>query len=335
MTANILLQAAGIVVLGVLTLEVYMTALTMQGAGPLTGRLARLLWRGLLALHRRRANHDLLGLAGGGIAALTLGMWILALWAGWGLIFAGAPGSIVADPSGVPADLASRLYFAGFNIFTLGLGDYRPEGAGWQAATVLASASGLVAVTFSITYLLPILSQAVSRQALAGRMGLLGLTPGEVAASAAADPGGFDQRLAELTPDILMQARRHLAYPVLHYFHTGESRLALPLRIAVLREGVLIASEHARPSEAASERLALLKAVDVFIDSVASELGGGRSAPSGLKPEDSAAHVAPRQGPPGRAQEDNDCSRGLMKALVEHDGWAWTDVTAPLTRDAG
>lgn len=227
MANNVLLQLAGALLLGVLAFEVFITAMTMRGSGPLTGALARVLWSVLLAAHRIRPRHGLLSFAGGAIAAMTLVLWVLTLWMGWGLIFAGAPGSIVNVQSGLGADLPSRFYFAGFNIFTLGVGDFRPVGALWQFMTILASASGLVAVTLAITYLLPILSQAVSRQALAGRIGLFGDTPAGIAADAwSQGPQTYAGRLEGLAPDILQQGRQHLAYPVLHYFHTTDPRLA-------------------------------------------------------------------------------------------------------------
>lgn len=329
--SNLLLQLAGAVTLGLLAVDVFLTALTMRGAGPLTGRMAQGLWRGLLRLHRARPSHRLLSFAGGAIAALTLAYWVMVLWAGWALVFAGAAGAVV-DSQGQPADLWSRIYFAGFNIFTLGLGDYRPVGAPWQMATVLASASGLVVVTVGITYLLPVLSHAVSRQALAGQVGLLGLTPARVAMNAQAQgPDAFADRLSGLEADILQQGRRHLAYPVLHYFHTGDPRLALPLRLAVLYEGLLILThglgEPDQPAPPAC--LSTLAALDLFLDSIAHDVLAGEAqtppAPSLTPLADAGAPVQSRAAFEA-ALRHRDHRRGLMRGLLAHDGWRWSDV---------
>ncbi|MEH6665781.1 MAG: potassium channel family protein [Brevundimonas sp.] len=329
--SNLLPPIAGAVLLGLLTVDVFVTALTLRGAGPLTGRLAQGLWRGLLRLHRGRAGHRLLGFAGGAIAALTLAYWVLVLWAGWALVFAGAAGAVV-DSQGQPADLWSRIYFAGFNIFTLGLGDYRPVGAAWQMATVLASASGLVVVTLGITYLLPVLSHAVSRQALAGQVGLLGPTPARVALNARAQGlDAFAERLSRLEGDVLQQGRRHLAYPVLHYFHTGDPRLALPLRLAVLYEGLLILThglgDRDQPPPPAC--LSMLAALDLFLDSVAGDLLAGEAqtppAPSLTPLADAGAPVRPRAAFEA-ALRRRDHRRALMRGLLAHDGWGWSDV---------
>lgn len=327
--SNLILQLAGAVTLGILAFEVFVTALTMQGAGPLTGRMVQGLWLTLLRLHRRRSSHKLLSLAGGVIAALTLACWVMVLWAGWALVFAGGGGAIV-DSQGQAADLWSRIYFAGFNIFTLGLGDYRPVGAVWQMATVLASASGLVVVTLGITYLLPVLSHAVSRQALAGQISLLGLTPSELAANARSE--GLDviaDRISSLQPQILQQGRRHLAYPVLHYFHTADARLALPLRLAVLYEGLLLvvhglgAGEDSVPP-AYRETLA---AVAMFLDSIEHDVLAGDEppppAPSLGALTDAGAETQADFEAALRPYRDR---RRLMRDLLAHDGWRWTDI---------
>lgn len=331
MIDNLLLQLAGYAVLAVLAFEVFVTTLTTRGSGPVTGLLARALWRRLRRLRRRERGPDLLAYAGGAIASLTLAGWIMALWVGWGLVFAGAPGAIIDAGTSAPADLAARVYFAGFNLVTLGIGDYRPVGAEWQLITVMASASGLVAITLAISYLLPVLSQAVSRQALAGQIGLLGRTPEQVARNAWTEgPDSFGQRLSSLTPDLLRQGRQHLAYPILHYFHTGDPRLALPLRLAVLHEGLLlIVYGVQRDGGAPAAHRALLEAIGLFLDSIEEDVLSRASDPPA--PPNLAALAA--AGAPvvsaatfRASLQDNDRARRLLCGFVEHDGWGWRDV---------
>lgn len=84
---------------------------------------------------------------------LTLGTWLLLLWAGWTLVFSASPEAVLQDPEGVPADGWARAYFAGFSVFTLGVGDYVPNGPVWQLLTVVAVVSGLALTTMAITYL--------------------------------------------------------------------------------------------------------------------------------------------------------------------------------------
>lgn len=334
MLANLLLQLGGVLMLGVLAVEVFVTTLTMRGSGPLTGRVADACWRAFLSIHRGRSAHRLLAFGGGAIAVLTLALWILVLWAGWALIFAGAPDAVV-DSSGRPADLWSRIYFAGFNIFTLGLGDFRPVGAAWQIATALSSASGLVAITLAISYLLPVLSQAVSRQALAAQIGLLGETPSDVARDAwRLGPDAFAGRLSGLAAGVLRQGRQHLAYPALHYFHASDPRFALPLRLAVLHEGLLMVAHGLRADDAHATSPAcgdLLEAIGLFLDSIGDDvLGRVEDVPPPPSLSPLAAAGAPTTAQPRFAEALEPCRRRrrLLRGLVEHDGWRWEDLRA-------
>ena len=78
----------------------------------------------------------------------------------------------------------------------LGNGDYAPTGA-WRVVTMVASASGLMIVTLSITYLVPLLSAVVEKRALAGRISILGSTVPEMVRKLTSP--GADEVRAELS----------------------------------------------------------------------------------------------------------------------------------------
>ena len=94
--SSTLLVLLGSVVLLLAAWDVFITTLTLRGGGPVVRRATRLVWSGLLALHRRGWRHGLLSLGGGVAVALSLGVWVILLAAGWGLIFAGLPGAMEA-----------------------------------------------------------------------------------------------------------------------------------------------------------------------------------------------------------------------------------------------
>lgn len=265
------LLAAGLTLLAIVGRDVFITSLTLRGGGSLVIWLARGLWGAALALHRRRASHGLLTLAGGLTAASTLLAWMLLLWGGWSLVFAAAGLAIVDASTGEPAGLWARVYYAGYSTFTLGLGDYRPLGAAWQLATAASAAVGLVGATLAITYLVPTLSAAVQRQSLAGQIWLLGATPQEVARAAARNPEAFASELTSLRSQILDSARQHLAYPILNYFHAEDPRFALPLRLAVLQEGMLLAACGLRDPAKAYDLERGLTTIRLFLDSVTAD----------------------------------------------------------------
>jgi hypothetical protein len=168
MAAELVLDAAGAVMVGLAVLDALTTTLVVSSAaGPLTSRIGRSWWR---LVHRlaRRPDPRWLTSAGPIIAVLTLSGWLLLLWGGWTLVFSAAPDAVLDDSAGVAADGWARAYFAGFSVFTLGVGDHVPNGAVWQLLTVVAVISGLALTTMSITYLVPVVTasrNAASRPA--------------------------------------------------------------------------------------------------------------------------------------------------------------------------
>lgn len=149
---------AGLGLLGVLAYDALSTTLGMTTpAGPLTARTARRWWQ--LARRLARGPHSLLlSVTGPFILVMTFTTWVLLLWAGWTLVFSAVPEAVVSSASGAPADTLSRIYFAAYTTFTLGIGDYVPQGGVWQLATSLSVISGLALTTTAITYLVPVVT---------------------------------------------------------------------------------------------------------------------------------------------------------------------------------
>lgn len=47
-----------------------------------------------------------------------VGVWVVFSRLGWSLVFASWETSVIASDTKVPADLAGKIYFAGYTIFT-------------------------------------------------------------------------------------------------------------------------------------------------------------------------------------------------------------------------
>ncbi|MFT4934543.1 MAG: hypothetical protein ACI9LT_001226 [Pseudoalteromonas distincta] len=325
--SSTLLLLLGSVVLLLAAWDVFITTLTLRGGGPVVRRATRLVWSGLLALHRWGWRPGLLSFGGGVAVALSLGVWVILLAAGWGLIFAGLPGAVVDGSSGAPADLLSRLYFAGFNLFTLGVGDYRPSGPLAQALTVAASASGLLGITLAITYLGPVASGGVSRRALAGEISLLGQTPDEIIEAARAQGADrFAARLEGLAPAILKMAEQHLAYPVLSYFHSPQPRLALPLRLAGLYEALLaLKCGQENHAKVVRDYDAVLEAIEIYVRRLGREAADGKTAPEPQATD--LCGLAADSEPSSTGRDAAAITRRRLCAMVERDGWTWRAVS--------
>lgn len=332
----------GLTILSLVAWDVLATTLSLQSvAGPMTRLLMRAIWSVL----RRGAGPvgaALKARAGPAVLLATVAAWVVMLWAGWWLVLLADDGGVVEAATGAPASASERLYVAGFSISTVGLGDFRPMGAGMQLAINLAGLSGLVLATLAISYLVPVVSAVLERRQQAGELWALGPDPQRLLLAGwdGTDFSSLSPTLTSVAPGVLLTAERHNAYPVLHYFHGGEPSIAFPVRVAALDEalGLLrgaIAPE-VRPDEPSMRQAE--HAVTRLLEVVA---GDFTHAPSPASPPPPAIEELEAAGVPMRALEEQQAAlqsrgarRGQLKRFVTHTGWCWDDVHDPAgTRD--
>lgn len=242
---TVLLWILGLLCVAIVVIDLLWTIMAAgAGGGPLTSALADRLWS---ALPRgdTRAHHRLLQVAGVGVTVTIVFVWFLLLIAGWTLVFNASPDAVVHSGSGQPADVWARLYFTGFTVFTLGIGDYVPGDGVWQMMTVLATGSGLSLVTLAITYMLSVTSSVTQRRQLASQIAALGKSPVTILERAwdGQEFQGLEDQLRTLSSQVSDLGQRQLAFPALHYFHSVHRENAVAPGIAVLDE-LLTVLEH-------------------------------------------------------------------------------------------
>lgn len=320
-------------------LAVYETAVAViaagSGGGPVTETVGRALWRLALTLNRRLRTNRGLQAIGVAIVMVTPLLWVASLLAGWTLLFNAADGAVVHTATGVPADAVGRLYFAGYTAFGMGNGDFSPSGSGWQVATVLANLSGLVTVTLSVTYLVPVVQAAAHRRRLARTIASLGGTPGGILERA------WDgERLSGLAPfatdllgEIHLVAEHHLAYPVLHYFHAIDPQASFTPRLAALHEAVLVALSGLPPDRLVEPATlqALDEGIHAFVDTLPAHMTGeAGTAPRPIDTDGLLARGLPVDVDAVRAAcEQRRDTRRRLASIVEYDGWSWEAAVLP------
>lgn len=326
---------SGVLVLALVLWDIVVTTVTSQGAGPITARIMRWLWRGLLLLHRPQGTHRLLSVGGVAVVVGSILLWVLLLWTGWSLIFLGSDGAIVAATTGEPADFWSQVYYAGFTLFTLGLGDFKPVGSLWQVLTAVCAANGLLTLTLSVTYLLPVISAATQKRQLASIISLLGGTPTEILRRNwnGSDFRRLEQPLSQIYPSIVSLAQQHLAYPSLHYLHSNTPAAAFSVRLAALDDAISILGNAVREDLRPDATTLMLnrEAIVLFLRLLeCSKVRPADNAPpepslDGLPPES----LDPGASSPAEAFAALRQHRRLMRGFVENDGWTWNEVNAP------
>ncbi|ANU23250.1 potassium channel family protein [Planococcus donghaensis] len=232
---------AGILLLVLCIIDFTWTTLWIDGgAGPITNRLSSSIWR-LMRLIARK-NSRLLSLAGPLVLSTTLLMWIVLLWVGWTFTFAGIEQSVSPSHGSDPVSWFDRFYFAGYLIFTLGNGDFSPLEGPVQIISIIATATGMLFITFGVTYLISILSAVTMKRSLAVSIHGLGESAEEIVRSAwnGEDYHDLNLLLASFSENLGSLAAQHAAYPVLHYYHAIDNTTAMPTAITVLDETLSI-----------------------------------------------------------------------------------------------
>lgn len=288
--------AAGTVLLVVMFVDLVWTTLGVSyGSGPLTRVVLGLGWRAASPLRRRRA-HGWQAAAGVTTVLATLALWVVLLWAAWSLILLG-PSRGIVDGASAAAGGWDRVYFAGYSLFTLGNGEFRPEGALWQMLTVLTALSGLTVVSLAIAYLVLVASAAAERHAVAVQISLLGSTPAEVAKAwaTATDTAQFEALVHSLAAPIVELTQRHLTYPVLHFFHGPEPKSSPPVAIAILDDALTMlllgVAPPARPSGPGIQ--AVRRSIDDYLAMVAHNYGDDTHEPQPMALDTLAATGVP------------------------------------------
>lgn len=317
----------GVILIVMVVVDALWTTVAAAGAGPLTRRLSRGLWSLALAGHRRTNGHRLLAVMGPVILMSAIVLWILMLWAGYLLVFGLEYNAVVSASTNEPAGVWERIYFTGFTISTLGMGDYVPQGAGWHFLAAFASLNGLFLATLSITYLVSVLSAVAAKRQIASMIADVGKTPSTILERAWNDAGDFklENVLTQLTPMLELHAQRHLAYPVLHYYHTRHERAAIAPRLAALDEAlwVITADAERRGAEPPFSVELARRAIGDVLETLETGFIDTReiAPPSSILKQD-------MDGMPDIPEEtDIERRRRLLRAYVRNDGWEWNHVT--------
>jgi hypothetical protein len=327
----VLFLIAGCLLLGLLAVDVVWTTLWPDGAaGPFASAVTTVSWRAVRRLGGSRSR--IVSLSGPVSTLAVLGGWILLLWAGWVLVYSSDSASLV-DTSGAGVSLAGRTYFVAYTIFTMGNGDFSPAGGVWQVATSLAAASGMVMITFAVTYVLSIVQTVAKRRSFASSVHGLGRTPVEFVRQAVnGDLSSLDLPLDDLAGQLSSLSEQHLAFPVLHYYHPARPRKATTVAVAVLDDAMTIVEHGLRDAYRNRPVLARARA---SIDDYLATLDGAFIAPAPEAPplpdvadlrQDGFDVVSGEEF--SAAAERLADRRRRLRGAVEADAWPWSTTQA-------
>ena len=331
---DLIVLIAGALLVALVFIDALATTLAVgAGAGPLTRRLVGPAWRGLLRLHQPGNPSALLRIAGPVLLVTTVLVWVALLWAGWSLVLLAGEGAVVNATTRAPAGSADVIYYAGFTVFTLGVGDFVASTSTWRLVTSGASFTGLFLITLAITYLISVISAVVARRAVAIRINALGGSASEIVARGWAGDSfssAFVQQLVALTGELATTAEQHLAYPVLHYFHSGDRGTSAPIAVARLDDAMMLLQRVVAPE--AQPDVSAVDPVRQVISRYLSTSSMGAGTPEPDTPPAPPLGSFERAGVPtvtpaefaAHLREEEPRRRRLHR-LVQSDGWSWSE----------
>ncbi len=240
----------GTTVLLIVMVDVAWTTLTTQGSGPITRLVTAGVRFASAQVYALSGSRPLLAVAGPSAIVAIGGVWLLCLWGGWLLVFSAFPAGIVNAQSEAPANFAERVYFVGFTLSTLGVGDFKPQLEATRILTALAAFNGLVLVTLLITYAVPLVQGAVTRRKLAFSISLLGSCPQEMVLRAwdTRKSQGFENALEQVSADLIECSEQRLAYPLLDLFYSRHLRFSLGVQLGRLDEALSLLTQGLQPN---------------------------------------------------------------------------------------
>ncbi|HWE95877.1 MAG TPA: potassium channel family protein [Tepidisphaeraceae bacterium] len=328
-----LLGILGILILGYALVELLWTTF-LEGGAPLTTRICQGLAKVFLSIHRRRPGHRKVMAAMGLFAVVgTVLVWTTLIWAGWTLIYCAGERALVSTETKAPADVVARAYFAGYTIFTLGLGDYRPDGGLWQIVTSVAAGSGFLLFGLAIAYTVPVVSAATQKRQLALCIWSLGKAPDDIILRAwnGMDTTALGPHLVSLTSMLALLGESHLTYPVLHYFHSSKRSSSVAARVACLDEALTVL--ECGLQKGCSLDLPSLGAAREAITEFLMTLKPALIAPAAEVPPSPSLRSLRDSGVPvvddhlfEAAVGSLSSRRRLLLALVQNEGWTWDEV---------
>lgn len=205
------------------------TTLTTRGAGFLTTGVIEAVRLCSYMSSRWLSGRGPLMMAGP-LAVILMGLvWLTGLWSGWVLVFSGMGAVILDSATNMPVGTVGYIYYVGFTLSTLGVGDLVPAGGAMQLLTTVASFNGLILVTLGITYAVPLVGGAVQRREVAFELCLINAARTRTPHS---DPSTLAEDLNSVRRDLMHCTEQRMAYPMLDLYFTRSKAFSLAYQLA-------------------------------------------------------------------------------------------------------
>jgi Ion channel len=302
------------------------------GEGRLTRLVHRPIYSVLHGLFRVSGNRSVMAWTSSVLVVGAIVSWTLMTWLGWTLVFSAVPGAVISVATEDGARLADVVYFVGYSLSTLGLGDFVTQGQPWRTLHTLCAFNGFFIITFAITFVVPVAQAQAQRRELALATARYGRTAqGLVLEAAQESASGLDALVSNQAQRLITLDLLHLNAPFLHRFHEKRLEESMEVGLAALDEALSII-EHGldRPPPKG------LNGVRRSIGSLLLSYERVHPHAALLQPPPAPSlELLRRAGLPVRGEDDFAARlqlgdlprrRATLHDMVQRGGWNWSDV---------
>jgi hypothetical protein len=332
---NYFLFIIGVILLFITATDLINTSLSVRGAGFMTKRLSKTIWTALLAIHRKTGAKKPLELGGAFILVAILFNWLLLIWTSASLLFISQPNSLMNVETNSTTTIIDKIFYTGYTLSTLGLGDIEPVGSFWDILTAILSFTGLILISIAITYLIPVVSAEIIKRRISVYITTLGSSTETILINYwnGQDFKELERPFISLTESIILHAQNHKAYSVLHFFHSSDKKEAFSLNLTNLDEAVtiLLHGIPAAQQPSLNVLMALRKAITSYLVTLPEAfITPGKETPTLPQFLELEAKGIPliENKEIDLAYEKIKSRRRLLLSLIKDDGWKWNDLQA-------
>ncbi|MFA0961512.1 potassium channel family protein [Roseivirga sp. BDSF3-8] len=331
---SILIHISGVALVLLTLIDFCFTAFIPNKEGLLTRKVSRGVYGIMFLLAGKKGTSPVLNYMGFAIMFCMSLTWIFSSWAGFTLIFLSDPYSVIHGTEKYPAEFWDVVYFVGFSLSTSGLGDFVASTKFWRIVTALASVVGIMLITMSITYLVPVISNMIQKRKVSIYLASLGESPEQIVVQSynGEDFKSLGNHLGSLAAMVFEYSRNHLSYPILHYMHNNSPHDNIVLKMCSLDEALNIFLFHI-PEDKRPE-MTDLRVIRRALTQYLSTLKYTAPADD-TPPLPDLDVVAEGTGIALRNREDSDINtiykglkkrRGLWLANIRENGYSWEDI---------
>ena len=311
----------GALLLAVIICDFFYTTLSGSGSGFIS-RFVYLLSHKLLQLGVKLSGRKIYSISGVLVNLMLLFVWVSAVWFGLFLIFSSDPAAITNDMSR-PADTVERLYFTGYTLSTLGMGNFNPTSPLFELLTSVFSFFGFIFFTTTMTYLISVSSAVIHKRTLALYIHNLGETPEKILNDLLEkDPAYCYQIFSSLQQMIDRHSVNHQAYPVLHYYGNADPASSFGLNLPILDEAVRLLLQNQLANELNAELQPLRRSLTRYLRHMEKKYARTlhRENDSNLPGPGEVPHWALPDEPAFKER------RKILGGLLRSESFGWKDV---------